>query len=277
MTTDAVAGSGFQIGNDAASVYDHHQRPIMAPFVRALVEAARPGPGASVLDLACGTGFAARAASELVESGGEVHGVDVNAGMIEVARRRASTDAPGIRWHVAAAESLPFEDGSFDVVLCQQGFQFFSDVDTAAGEMHRVLRPGGRAAATVWADLAGSPYFVAQYEAVTGYLGRDATASFLAAFESAPRVMAALRRAGFGRVTSSEVAEEVDLPSIADFAAGQMQGTPWGSAVRERWPEGPEATGAAVARALELYAAGDGSVRVPFSATLMTAERPRAG
>jgi hypothetical protein len=117
---------------------------------------------------------------------------------------------------------------------------------------------------------------VGQYEAVTAYLGRDATASFLAAFESAPRVMAALRHAGFGRVTSSEVSEAVDLPSIANFAAGQMQGTPWGSAVRERWPDGPESVGAAVARALESYAAADGSVRVPFSATLVTAERPGA-
>lgn len=64
----------------------------------------------------------------------------------------APTGGAAIEYREASADALPFEDGSFDVVLCQQGLQFFPARAAAVGEMRRVLRPGGVAGIAVWAD-----------------------------------------------------------------------------------------------------------------------------
>jgi len=112
-----------------------------------------------VLDVACGTGVVTRAAAERVASGGRVAGIDLNPGMIAVARSLPPTAGAAIEWHEASALALPFADSGFDVVLCQQGLQFFPDKALALREMRRVLRPGGRLALSVW-NNAG-PYSTA--------------------------------------------------------------------------------------------------------------------
>ena len=81
-------------------------------------------------------------------------GVDLNPEIIAVAR----SVQPDIPWHLGNAIELPFENGSFDVVLCQQGFQFFSDRAAAALETRRVLADGGRIAFT-WRPLEENPLF----------------------------------------------------------------------------------------------------------------------
>lgn len=91
-------------------------------------------------------------------------GVDINDGMLAVARRRS----PGIDWRHGHAESLPFGDGSFNAVLSQFGLMFFEDRVAALREMWRVLQPGGRLAVAVWDRLDNTP----GYAAVTALLQR---------------------------------------------------------------------------------------------------------
>ncbi|MFF8103964.1 class I SAM-dependent methyltransferase [Streptomyces sp. NPDC016640] len=99
-----------------------------------LLELARPGPQDRVLDVACGTGLVSRLFAGRVA---ELVGVDLTEEMAEQARPHLD------RLVVTPAEELPFEDDTFDIVVCRQGIQFM-DLPAAVEEMVRVVRPGGR-------------------------------------------------------------------------------------------------------------------------------------
>jgi ubiquinone/menaquinone biosynthesis C-methylase UbiE len=121
--------------------------PLFHPWVEPLLEDVKLRPGDRVLDIACGTGIVARIAKERQGSTGTVVGVDLNPQMLAVARRVA----PTVDWREGDAGALPFRDGEeFDVVLCQQGFQFFPDRAAAARQVRRVLARGGRLGVSTW-------------------------------------------------------------------------------------------------------------------------------
>jgi ubiquinone/menaquinone biosynthesis C-methylase UbiE len=143
MSTTTSAVSFKSYGGNAPENYERYFVPsIGAPLAKDLIDAASLRPGEAVLDVACGTGIVARIAAHRVGPTGTVAGLDVNAGMLEVAR--SASDSAGIPWHEASAEAMPLPDESFDVVACQLGLQFFADKAGALREMHRVLKPGGR-------------------------------------------------------------------------------------------------------------------------------------
>ncbi len=123
-----------------------------------------------MLDIACGSGVVAREAKTRFPTA-TVMGLDMNPQMIEVAQERAREDGLDIAWHVGMADQLPFDDGAFDLVTIQQGFQFFPDQAAALAEIRRVLRPGGTFALNIWAahDQQGiNQYFSESVERMTG-------------------------------------------------------------------------------------------------------------
>jgi SAM-dependent methyltransferase len=93
-----------------------------------------------------------------------VTGIDINDGMPAVARRHD----PSVTWERGPAESLPFDDGTFDVVVSQFGLMFFNDPTAAIREMRRVARSGGQIAVAVWTGLE----LVPGYAAMVGLLDR---------------------------------------------------------------------------------------------------------
>lgn len=115
---------------------------------------ARVRPGERVLDLATGTGVTALAARE---RGAEVTGVDLTPELLDVARRKAEDEGfrNGIRFCEGDAESLPFEDASFDVVLSTCGHMFAPDQPKVSSELARVTRAGGRVVFLAWTPEGG--------------------------------------------------------------------------------------------------------------------------
>jgi ubiquinone/menaquinone biosynthesis C-methylase UbiE len=103
-------------------------------------------PGMRILDLACGPGTLSRRLVRLVGPEGEVVGVDLAPGMIDLAR---SANVANARFEIMDIEQLSFGDGSFDAAICGHGFQFASDLPRAMTEARRVLRVDGRLAASV--------------------------------------------------------------------------------------------------------------------------------
>lgn len=113
------------------------------PLAKGLLEQADLSTGEKVLDVACGTGIVTRLAAKQVGETGSVTGLDINPGMLAVARSVSNSDHQ-IEWHESSAEKMPLPDESFDVVTCQAGLQFMEDKSAALQEMYRVLVPGGR-------------------------------------------------------------------------------------------------------------------------------------
>jgi ubiquinone/menaquinone biosynthesis C-methylase UbiE len=111
-----------------------------------LVAIAEPPPGARVLDVGTGTGVGAAAATQAVGTEGIAVGVDMAPSMLAVARRAR----PGLRLAAAEAIQLPFRDATFDVVTANFVVQEFARYDTAMFDLVRVLKPGGRLAASTW-------------------------------------------------------------------------------------------------------------------------------
>jgi ubiquinone/menaquinone biosynthesis C-methylase UbiE len=147
--------------------------PLFRPWAELIVERLRLGPGDHVLDVACGTGIAARLAKARVGPGGRVVGVDVNPQMLAVAR----TLGPEIDWREGNAGALPVGAGEpFDVVVCQQGLQFFPDKPLAAREMRRVLVSGGRLAIATWRPLEEMSFLEALHRVAERHVGPVADA-----------------------------------------------------------------------------------------------------
>lgn len=165
--TDADLGP---IASSVAEVYDEFFLPaLFDQWPAKVLDAAGVGKGDRVLDVGCGTGVLARAASSLVGDRGEVVGLDPNEGMLSVARR-----TPDISWKQGVAEDLGFADATFDHVVSQFVMMFVADRQTAVQEMARVLVPGGRMAIATWASLEETPGYAALARLLGRLFGEDA-------------------------------------------------------------------------------------------------------
>ncbi|HEY3117836.1 MAG TPA: class I SAM-dependent methyltransferase, partial [Chloroflexota bacterium] len=128
---------------------------VFQPWAADLIESVGVVAGSRVLDVACGTGIVARLAAPRVGPGGRVAGLDLNEAMIAVAQSQAPPNGPIIEWRQGDAVRLPYADGAFDVVLCQQGLQYMSEPVPALEEMKRVVVRGGRVGLSVFAQSIG--------------------------------------------------------------------------------------------------------------------------
>jgi ubiquinone/menaquinone biosynthesis C-methylase UbiE len=132
---------------------------VLRSLSKRLIDLAAPTEGERVLDLACGTGIVARSVAPIVGSEGTVVGVDVLPPMLTVARTLPAPPGAAIDWREGNATALDLPDTSFDLVLCQQGLQFFPDRAATAAEVHRVLTPAGRFVAAVWQSIDRQPFW----------------------------------------------------------------------------------------------------------------------
>lgn len=186
--------------------YQEYYGPaIFEPLAQRLLGHARPRPGEALLDIACGTGIVTRAAAQAV---GETRivGLDLNPAMLEVARAVTAASGLKVEWRQGDATAIDFPDAAFDLVLCQQGLQFFSDRATATAEMRRLLSDAGKAAIAVWQGLESHPLYAALADAEVPQLARfgvpvsyeDAVAPF--ALGNPDELTALLHAAGFSNV-----------------------------------------------------------------------------
>jgi ubiquinone/menaquinone biosynthesis C-methylase UbiE len=145
-----------RIGFDSVSIAESYERfltrQLFEPWAADLVARAQLQPGAVVLDVASGTGAVARRAAGIVGPNGRVVASDLSSGMLAVAMNKPLPSASAtIECQEGPATALGADDAVFDVVLCQQGLQFFPERDVALREMRRVLRPGGGLLVSTWA------------------------------------------------------------------------------------------------------------------------------
>jgi SAM-dependent methyltransferase len=140
--TEAPGAATFRVAADA---YDRHIGRYGPALAAGLIAAARIRPGQTALDVGCGPGALTAALAGLLGAE-QVAAVDPS----EPFAQACGSRVPGVRVEVAAAEALPFGDGTFDAALSQLVVNFMSDARAGVGEMRRVTRSGGTVAAAVW-------------------------------------------------------------------------------------------------------------------------------
>lgn len=199
-------------GNPSQVYEDYMVRHQFRPWAGELLNRAKPQPGERVLDVACGTGIVARLIAQQMNGQAHIAGLDLSPAMVKVARSTAAQEGSAIDWHVGSADSLPFPDGSFDLVVIQQGLQFFPDQAAALCEVSRVLIPGGRVATATWTGIDNHPFFVAFADAVERHLGTSAMSTPFTLGDR-ERLHALFADAGFGEIAIERVGRALRYPS----------------------------------------------------------------
>jgi len=266
-----AANEQFQLSDGAAERYERcPARYILGPWAPLLVDAASPAAGERVLDVACGTGVIARIAAQRVGPAGRVVGVDLNLGMIRVARSLPAPVGAPIEWLERSALDLGFDDASFDVVLCQQGLQFFPDKALALREMRRVLGQSGRLALSVWTGVG--PYHAAVVAALQQAISTDAAIRFCASRQVPTKedLQRLATQAGFCDVEVRVNRLDIYMPHIAEFTLEHLAGTPVAQVIAAADPDARAEIAASVTKELQRYADGDG-VTYPEETQVLTA------
>ena len=214
-----------EISVEVAETYEASFVPsLFAGLAEHLVASAGIAPGQRILDVACGTGIVARTAAGRAGERGRVTGLDLNDAMLTVARRVR----PDLDWRQGDAASLPFPDGSFDVVLCQSGLMFVPDVAGAVREMARVAADGGTVGVQVWSSLHRQTGIRPLAEAVARYAGRDAVDLISTYFRLGDReaFTGYFDAAGLQVTSVRSLPVTLRAPSIDEYVTTEVESTP---------------------------------------------------
>jgi ubiquinone/menaquinone biosynthesis C-methylase UbiE len=191
---------GPLFGWDTAAFHENFMVPaLIRPYCSDVIEVLRATQPGDVLEIGAGTGTLSREIAGMGVSGlRSITATDVSDAMLYVGQESAS--ASYIRWGQADAHNLPFDDGSYDTVLCQFAAMFFSDKVRAFCEAHRVMRHGGQIIVLVWDRLRTNDFSFTVDEALRD-LFSDNPPSYLSklahGYSDIEVIVSDLRSAGF--------------------------------------------------------------------------------
>lgn len=267
--------TGWQLEGDSAEAYERYLVPrILDGWARELVGLAGVARGDRVLDVACGTGIVARQAATRVGPHGTVVGVDVNPGMLATAKRAAADPDVPIRWQEGEAGDLPVEEGDFDVVLCQQGLQFFPDASTALSEMRRALASGGRMGISVLRSLDHNRAYAQFADALERFVGPEAGGMMRSPFQGPDReeLRELAGHAGLHHVEVTISRTSARYPSPTEFVRQEAASSPLSGPVSGIDAKTREALIDEVAKALT-WCTDDGGLSIPLDTHVLVARR----
>ena len=266
-----MTASDSAFAGSIPALYDRCLGPLLfEPYAEDLAERVGRHRPSRILETAAGTGIVTAAlARRLPEA--EIIATDLNQAMLDVAAGRTNSDK--VRFQAVDAQSLPFEDSSFDSVVTQFGAMFFPDRILAYREARRVLRPGGHFVFNVWNRLDENPASLLVAEAVAE-LFPDDPPDFLRrtpfGYHDKDRVQADLRSAGFTSVEVETVAKRSRAAGPAGPAEGLCLGSPLRAEIEARDPGKLEAAVEAAKRRLKPLVGRDG-LDAPMSAHVFVA------
>jgi ubiquinone/menaquinone biosynthesis C-methylase UbiE len=200
--------------------WDTFNMAFLEPMGNAIIKGLKVNEKDHVLDIAAGTGEPGITIAQLTP-GGKVTGTDLAEDMLAIARETARIKGlENYETHVADVCELPFGSGSFDAISCRMGFMFFPDMQLAAQEMYRVLKPGGRIATAVWGDIDQNDWVTTIMGVIRKHIQlpapvRGATGMFRCA--ESGLMSKILTQAGFINISEERISGKVDYRSFSIY------------------------------------------------------------
>ena len=261
-----MTANDSQFTGSIPMLYDRCLGPMLfEPYAKDLAARAAALRPRRILETAAGTGIVTAALAAALPDA-EIVATDLNQAMLDVAAARG---LPGrVSFRVADAQALPFQETSFDLVVCQFGAMFFPDRVGAYREARRVLRPGGRFLFNVWDSLANNPVSELLGDSVAALFPDDPPSFYRRVpfgYHDKARIEADLRAAGFADIAVETVTRSSRVDARA-AALGLCQGSPMGNEIEARGGD-PRAVAKLAAEAL---ASVDGE-EMPMSAHVVSA------
>lgn len=255
------------------SNYDRLMVPlIFRPYAEEIAARASAFQPQRILETAAGTGVVTEAMHGAMPDA-EIVATDLNQPMLDIAAGHVRSDR--VRFLAADALDLPFDDGSFDLVVCQFGSMFFPDRVRGHAEARRVLREGGRYLLAIWDSIERNPVSNASQKALIELFPDDPPLFLLEgpfSYTETAVIERDLRQAGFEDIRIDTVERRSRSPSARDAAAALCYGTPMGVEVEDREPGTLDRAFATVEKKLRAFEGASG-VDAPMSAHIVTATR----
>jgi ubiquinone/menaquinone biosynthesis C-methylase UbiE len=253
--------------------YERYMVPLLfRPYAKLLAERAAAFGPARILETAAGTGVVTAALAGALPKA-EIVATDLNQAMLDVAAARVT--APTVSFREADALNLPFDDGSFDLVVCQFGVMFFPDKVVGNAEARRVLRDGGHYLVAIWDEIERNPLSDLAHRTMQS-LFPDNPPMFMKrgpfGYGDPERIRSDLAAAGFSDIRIDTVELVSRSPSAHEAAFGLTYGSPMGVELAEYGGDALDRTFAkfsADARSME----GPEGFEAPMSAHIVTATK----
>lgn len=253
------------------SLYDRYMVPLVfAPYAQLVAERARALAPKRILETAAGTGVVTEAVHRALPDA-RIVATDLNPAMLDVAAARIGSN--NVVFQPADAQSLPFDDSSFDLVVCQFGIMFVPDKVRANAEARRVLRDQGRYLLVIWDRVERNLATRIAGHAVANLFPGDAGGFYERlpfGYHDPAQIEHDLIAAGFTDIEFETIELRSRAPSAREAAIGLTQGTPMRAEIEKR---GPDALNRATQRAAEALGQfeGPGGFDAPMSAHIVTA------
>jgi SAM-dependent methyltransferase len=260
-----------QFAGSIPAAYERYLVPMLfEPYAQDLALRAAALRPRRILEIAAGTGVVTAALLRAMPDA-DIVATDLNQPMLDVAATRVA--AANVAFRQADAQALPFDDDSFDAVLCQFGVMFFPDRSSAYREARRVLKPGGHFLFNSWNMVEQNGVTLALAEGLTGLFPDDPPDFFRRVpfgYHDPDQIRADLDEAGFSDISITTVAKRSRIGSALDAATGFCLGTPLQAEMNERAPGRLDEVVAAITDAMT-RAYGKGSIDAPMSAHVVSA------
>lgn len=219
--------------------YDKYLGPVLfEPYALDLVQRLKNDNVKHLLELACGTGRVTRHLADLIPGDGSMVATDLNIGMLEVAKEKIANEK--IKWSVADAQNLPFENEQFDHMVCQFGVMFFPDKEKSFREAARVLKDGGKYIFNTWEAVEKNPRINTMWKVVYEMFAEESPDFFQKgphSFYDNDEIERLLLKAGFKTVRIDTVAKTSKYNHRDDLINGFADGSPFSHYLNEKGEE----------------------------------------
>jgi ubiquinone/menaquinone biosynthesis C-methylase UbiE len=225
-------------GGDISQNYEDYLGPFLfEPYAIDLAARLNLTGVGRVLELACGSGRLTKHIAETLPPGVEFTATDLNVDMISVAKSKVSSDR--VIWAPADMLDLPFESGSFDLVVCQFGIMLVPDQLKALAEIFRVLKVGGKVVFNTWSDVNYNRVWAIADSVLKSVLGKSMIGQNPGPFAMGDKdpVLDMLKKTGFSETNATLVESTGEIESAGKAAYGFIYGLPVGSFIQKEGPD----------------------------------------